>query len=158
MNVRQSSGPPANPGRADIDVHIGKRVRARRLVLGLSQDNLAAALGVTQQQVKNYERGTSKVSASRLYALSNILDVPLEWFFRKLVPREGSGEGPNSPNESGVVPASEAEQEEALPQLPDDGRTDREVLMVFRALRRITSPEDRKTLMSLLKRFRAEDS
>lgn len=158
MHARQPSDPSATSGRTEIDVHIGKRVRARRLVLGLSQDDLAAALGVTQQQVKNYERGTSKVSASRLYALSNILDVSLEWFFKELVPGEGIGESASSPGESGNVPTVKAEQEEAVPQLSEDGRADREALMVLRAFRRITNSEDRKTLMSLLRRLRTDDS
>lgn len=158
MHARQTSDSSPNPGRTKIDVHIGKRVRARRLVLGLSQDDLAAVLGVTQQQVKNYERGTSKVSASRLYALSNALDVPLEWFFGELASEREGGERASAPGESNVAPISEAEQEKAVPQLSEDGRTDREALMVFRALRRITNPEDRKVLMDLIKRFTAEDN
>ena len=90
--------------------------------------------------------------------MSNALDVPLEWFFRELVPEGESGESASSPGEGDVVPASDAEQEAAVVELSEDGRNNREALMVFRALRRITNPEDRKALMNLIRRFKAEDS
>ncbi|MBI2234153.1 MAG: helix-turn-helix transcriptional regulator [Micavibrio aeruginosavorus] len=64
-----------------IDIHVGARIRLRRSVLGLSQDNLAEALGITFQQIQKYERGTNRVSASRLYQLSQLLDVAPNFFF-----------------------------------------------------------------------------
>lgn len=64
-----------------IDIHVGKRIRLRRNMLDYSQDKLAEALGVTFQQVQKYERGANRISASRLYNLSLVLGVPVQFFF-----------------------------------------------------------------------------
>jgi transcriptional regulator with XRE-family HTH domain len=63
------------------DKHVGMRVRTRRLMLGMSQTNVADALGVTFQQLQKYEKGTNRVSASRLQNISQILQVPVTFFF-----------------------------------------------------------------------------
>ena len=73
---RTPSGKP-NP----IDVHVGNRVRLRRTRLGMSQERLGEALGLTFQQVQKYERGANRVGASRLYDLSRVLEVPVSYFF-----------------------------------------------------------------------------
>ena len=67
-----------------IDVHVGKRVRMRRLFLGMNQETLANALGLTFQQVQKYEGGANRVSASRLSAMADILGVPISFFFGDL--------------------------------------------------------------------------
>jgi transcriptional regulator with XRE-family HTH domain len=64
-----------------IDVTVGKRIRLRRVQLGLSQTDLGKKLGVTFQQVQKYENGANRVSASRLYEISTALDVPIIFFF-----------------------------------------------------------------------------
>ena len=64
-----------------IDKHVGKRVRLRRTLLGLSQEQLRDELNITFQQVQKYERGANRVSASRLWDISQILDVPIGYFF-----------------------------------------------------------------------------
>ena len=64
-----------------IDKHVGKRVRLRCTLLGLSQEQLGAELNVTFQQVQKYERGANRISASRLWDISQILDVPIGYFF-----------------------------------------------------------------------------
>ncbi len=64
-----------------IDVHVGLRVRLRRILMGLSQEKLADALGLTFQQVQKYERGVNRIGASRLYSLSKVLDVPISFFY-----------------------------------------------------------------------------
>jgi transcriptional regulator with XRE-family HTH domain len=63
------------------DKYVGSRVRMRRLMLGMSQDKLADALGLTFQQVQKYEKGTNRISASRLQAISQTLDTPVHFFF-----------------------------------------------------------------------------
>lgn len=68
----------------DVDVHVGQRLRMRRTVLGISQEQLAANLGLTFQQVQKYENGSNRVSVSRLFQLGKILDVPISWFFEEL--------------------------------------------------------------------------
>jgi len=64
-----------------VDVMVGKRVRLRRLQLSLSQTELAQKLGLTFQQVQKYEKGTNRISCSRLYEISEVLDVPITFFF-----------------------------------------------------------------------------
>lgn len=70
-----------NNGPDPIDIHVGQRVRARRKMLGLSQTQLGHELGVTFQQVQKYERGTNRIGSSRLFRMSNTLDVPVAYFF-----------------------------------------------------------------------------
>ena len=69
-----------------VDVHVGNRIRARRLFLGMNQESLANALGLTFQQVQKYEGGANRVSASRLSAMAEILGVPISYFFGDLQP------------------------------------------------------------------------
>ncbi len=64
-----------------IDIHVGARVRHRRSLLGMTQEKLGNALGLCFQQVQKYERGVNRISASKLYDLSRILDVPISFFF-----------------------------------------------------------------------------
>jgi transcriptional regulator with XRE-family HTH domain len=64
-----------------IDVHVGKRIRICRLLLGMNQQTLAEALGLTFQQVQKYEHGANRVSASRLSAMAEALSVPISYFF-----------------------------------------------------------------------------
>src|SRR6185437_5430682 len=86
------SRPVGRPGRqkADkpnpIDVQVGSRVRLRRNMLGLSQEKLGEAIGLTFQQVQKYERGANRIGASRLHELSRVLDVPVQFFFDDMDP------------------------------------------------------------------------
>ena len=64
-----------------IDMHVGKRVRLRRTLLGMSQEQLGTELNITFQQVQKYERGANRISASRLWDIGQILDVPISYFF-----------------------------------------------------------------------------
>ena len=64
-----------------IENHVAGRIRLRRGLLGMSQSDLAKALGITFQQVQKYERGSNRVSVGKLYRLADILDVPLTFFF-----------------------------------------------------------------------------
>jgi transcriptional regulator with XRE-family HTH domain len=80
----------------DIDRHVGARVRERRIMLGLTQQQLADLIGVTYQQAHKYERGINRVSAGRLYEVAQVLSVPVSYFFdglqgedtRTISPRE----------------------------------------------------------------------
>ncbi len=67
-----------------IDCHVGTRVRMRRLLLDLSQTDLADAIGVTFQQVQKYEKGTNRISASRLQQMAHVMQVPTAFFFEGL--------------------------------------------------------------------------
>jgi transcriptional regulator with XRE-family HTH domain len=82
-----------------IDKHVGSRVRMRRMMLGMSQEKLGDALGLTFQQVQKYEKGTNRIGASRLQQISHILQVPVSFFFEgapNITGRsEGMGEAPS---------------------------------------------------------------
>lgn len=67
-----------------VDKHVGQRLRIRRSLLGLSQEKLAEKVGVTFQQVQKYERGTNRISSSRLFQFSQILSVPVDYFFGEM--------------------------------------------------------------------------
>ena len=67
-----------------VDVHVGKQVRLRRTLLGMSQEQLGASLNITFQQVQKYERGANRISASRLWDISQILDVQMSYFFDEM--------------------------------------------------------------------------
>ena len=67
-----------------IDIHVGKRVRLRRTLLGMSQEKLGKAINLTFQQVQKYERGTNRIGSSRLYQLSQVLETPVSYFFDEL--------------------------------------------------------------------------
>ncbi len=75
----------------DVDRHVGARVRMRRILLGLSQEKLADALGLTFQQVQKYEKGTNRISASRLQQISGALGVPIEFFYNDGTPTSEVG-------------------------------------------------------------------
>ncbi|MFN3827410.1 MAG: helix-turn-helix domain-containing protein [Micavibrio sp.] len=74
---RPKGGPKA------MDIHVGNRLRMRRSILGWSQEKLADSVGLTFQQVQKYERGANRISASRLYDFSRVLDVPVSYFFEQ---------------------------------------------------------------------------
>src|SRR6201996_538101 len=74
-----------------IDRHVGSRVRMRRIMLAMSQEKLGDALGLTFQQVQKYEKGANRIGASRLQQISNILQVPVSFFF------EGAPQTPGQP-------------------------------------------------------------
>src|SRR6202022_4033823 len=84
---RQKSDKP-NP----TDIHVGARVRLRRTLLGMSQEKLGNAVGLTFQQIQKYERGANRIGASRLYDMASVLDVPVQFFFDEM-PAEPAAEG-----------------------------------------------------------------
>ncbi|WP_428980978.1 helix-turn-helix domain-containing protein [Lichenibacterium dinghuense] len=75
-----------------IDKHVGSRVRMQRVLIGMSQERLGGALGLTFQQVQKYEKGTNRIGASRLQQIAGILNVPPAFFFDKM-PDEHAGSG-----------------------------------------------------------------
>ena len=73
-----------------VDVHVGSRVRLRRMLVGLSQEKLGHSMGLTFQQIQKYEKGVNRIGASRLYKLSQILNVPVGFFYEGMNQMEGS--------------------------------------------------------------------
>jgi transcriptional regulator with XRE-family HTH domain len=86
-------------GPNPIDIHVGSRMRMRRLALGMSQEKLATALGLTFQQVQKYEKGANRMGSSRLQQAADVLGVAVPFFF------EGAGGGLYQPNASAPSPA-----------------------------------------------------
>src|ERR1700761_8162301 len=97
-------------GPDPIDIHVGARLRLRRNLSGMSQEQLGKALGLTFQQIQKYERGTNRMGASRLYQLADTLAIPIQWFFEELqsgAPVRGFSE--NKQAELDGAPRSDAE-------------------------------------------------
>ncbi len=125
-----------------IDIHVGSRVRLRRTLLGMSQEKLGEAIGLTFQQVQKYERGANRIGASRLYDLSRVLDVPVSFFFDDMNPT--------------VTTAAEARLGGMTPETPSptyeaDPLMRRETLELVRAYYRILDPQIRRRLFDLTK-------
>lgn len=78
-------------GPHPVDIHVGQRLRLRRMMLGLSQSRLGESVGLTFQQIQKYERGANRMGASRLYELAGVLDVPVSYFFAEMGPASGKG-------------------------------------------------------------------
>ena len=96
MARHSASKPDRSPSNsrspAAVDVHVGARIRMRRRFLGLNQTALASALGLTFQQVQKYERGSNRVSASKLYDIARTLKVTISFFFEGLPNQIEAGE------------------------------------------------------------------
>jgi transcriptional regulator with XRE-family HTH domain len=128
-----------------IDIHVGKRLRLRRTLLGMSQERLGDLLGLTFQQVQKYERGANRIGSSRLFELGRILDVPVSFFFDDL-PEEMTGlaVGYAGPGLAEAGTGFEHQNE----MLPLDRR---ETLELVRAYYRIPDPAVRRRLFELAK-------
>ncbi len=134
-----------------VDVHVGARIRLRRTIMGMSQERLGDALGLTFQQVQKYERGANRVGASRLFDLSRILDVPISFFYDNM-PESLAGIMPSSPQPQVY---GFAEQQDGFGS--NDALAKRETLELVRAYYRITDPNVRKRMLDLIKSMGPED-
>ncbi len=124
-----------------VDVHVGARVRLRRTLLGFSQAALGEALGLTFQQIQKYERGANRISASRLWSMAEVLDVPVSFFFDDMPATLLQARG-----HPGAVPDGGASES------ADDGvMTKRETLELVRAYYRIANPKVRRQTYDLFK-------
>src|ERR1700723_1350045 len=142
--AEQATGAEREGRPSPIDVHVGSRIRLRRTLLGMSQERLGEALGLTFQQVQKYERGVNRVGASRLFDLSRVLDVPISFFFDDM---------PDSLTTSFGVPAARRATgfTEPSDSFADDTLNRRETLELVRAYYRITDPAVRKRVFDLIK-------
>ena len=129
-----------------VDVHVGARIRLRRTLLGMSQERLGDALGLTFQQVQKYERGVNRVGASRLFDLSRILDVPISFFYDNMPSGQAS-----APLSGSSPVAGFAEGQDAYGGAADELMNKRETLELVRAYYRIADPTVRKRMFELIK-------
>ena len=129
--IRTRGGPEA------VDVHVGSRVRT---MLGMSQEKLGEALGLTFQQVQKYERGANRIGASRLHHISEVLDVPISYFFEDLSPTYSKKRG-----KIGL--------EEAQAEYEHDPMAKRETLELVRSYYKIKDPKIRRRVFELTKQL-----
>ncbi len=122
-----------------VDIHVGGRVRLQRTLLGMSQGKLGETIGLTFQQVQKYERGSNRISASRLYDLSRVLDVPIGFFFDDM-----------SEETAARSPARMRGAPEAIEVQPDP-MAKRETLELVRAYHKIQDSNIRKHLLEMTK-------
>jgi len=132
---------PNKKGRANsIDEYVGAQLRQRRALLGLSQERLAEQIGITFQQVQKYENGANRVSASRLYEISKVLDIPVTFFF------ENYKSGPGTVEAIGF-----SDNEQAGFEGADNVMQRKETLELIRVYYSIENPKLRKDLFKLVK-------
>ncbi|MFP3920482.1 MAG: helix-turn-helix domain-containing protein [Dichotomicrobium sp.] len=121
-----------------IDVHVGSRVRLRRMFIGMSQERLGEQMSLTFQQIQKYEKGTNRIGASRLFQLAEVLNVPVGFFFEGLeAPVQGvrKGEFAEAKSESYVM----------------DFLDSREGVELNRAFVRIKDPKVRKSIVDMVR-------
>jgi transcriptional regulator with XRE-family HTH domain len=118
-----------------VDRHVGNRVRMRRLLLGMSQERLGELLGITFQQVQKYEKGSNRVSASRLHQISRVLGVPVQYFYDELKEEDGP---------SGFAEQGGADAVAGALQSPDG-------VQIARIFSETTDPEKRKLILNAVK-------
>ena len=125
-----------------IDIHVGSRIRLRRNMLGISQEKLGESLGITFQQIQKYEKGTNRVGASRLQAISSILGVPVSFFFD---------------DAPGADPGPARGMEDSSTTYVVDFLSSAEGLQLNRAFVKISDAKVRRKVLDLVKALADED-
>jgi transcriptional regulator with XRE-family HTH domain len=125
-----------------VDRYVGSRVRMRRIMLGMSQEKLGEALGLTFQQIQKYEKGTNRVGASRIQQISEILQVPVSFLF------EGGPSGTTS---------AESFREGTSPAYVSDFLATSEGLALTRAFTRITDAKLRRCIVEMVEQIAARE-
>ena len=128
-----------------IDKHVGSRVRMRRMMLGMSQEKLGDALALTFQQVQKYEKGTNRIGASRLQQISQILQVPVAFFFEG-APHLADGA------------ANDLVESALSPTYVSDFLATSDGLSLTKAFMRIPDPKLRRRIVDLVQQIAGEDT
>ena len=131
-----------------IDIHVGSRVRFRRMLLGMSQEKLGESLGLTFQQVQKYEKGVNRIGASRLFALSHVLQVPVQFFFNEL---PGAYDQQSVPHGGGLA---ERPQDTVLVEFLGT----RDGLELNRAFVRVSDIKVRRSIVDLVRNLDGTDA
>ncbi|KJC47381.1 Cro/Cl family transcriptional regulator [Bradyrhizobium sp. LTSP885] len=126
-----------------VDKYVGSRVRMRRIMLGMSQEKLGEALGLTFQQVQKYEKGTNRVGASRLQQISEILQVPVSFLF------DGGPSG---------IKTADGFSEGSSPAYVSDFLATAEGLALTRAFTRISDGKLRRSIVELVEQIAAREA
>lgn len=125
-----------------IDVHVGSRVRLRRMLVGMSQEKLGEKLSLTFQQVQKYEKGANRIGSSRLYTIASILNVPVQFFFDDM---------PANIDVSALALAEGGLAEDDETPIVMDFVNSSEGLQLNTAFSRIADSETRKRIVELVK-------
>ncbi len=129
-----------------IDIHVGSRVRLRRMLVGMSQEKLGVQMGLTFQQIQKYEKGTNRIGASRLYQISRILGVPVQFFFEE------------APMEMNMAASSDGGfQESKSEAFIMEFLNSREGLELNRAFVKIADSKQRKRVVDLVRSMADEE-
>jgi transcriptional regulator with XRE-family HTH domain len=137
-----------------IDKHVGGRVRMRRLMLDMSQTDLADALGLTFQQVQKYEKGTNRIGASRLQHISQILQAPVPFFFEGVT--EASGVAPMAQGTAEAPAPSCATATRVTDSYVTDFFATSDGLFLMKAFMRIADPKLRRSIVRLVQEITPE--
>lgn len=129
-----------------VDVHVGKRLRLKRTIMGLSQESIGKAIGVTFQQIQKYERGINRMGASRLYDFAKTLNIPVSYFF------EGFDD------ELTIDSAVYGMAEGKAPAFEHEQVSSRETMDIMRAYYKIRNPSVRKRIIELIKAVSEENA
>lgn len=141
-------GRTSTTGPNPVDIHVGKRLRLRRTMLGFSQEKLGEAIGLTFQQVQKYERGANRIGCSRLFDLSRVLDVEVGYFFEDM-PNDVANSSP-ARRQGGW-----SDREQAAFEHDRDPMVKRETLELVRAYFKIEDDAIRKRLFEMTKALAA---
>ena len=131
-------------GPHPIDVHVGSRLKLRRMILGLSQESLGKALGLTFQQIQKYEKGVNRIGASRIFEMSQLLEVPVQFFYDDLA-KSGMG---------GAYAFAEPDPHDEVMNLFNSA----EGVQLCRYFAAIKDPEVKKRVLDLVKSIAENES
>lgn len=130
-----------------IDTHVGSRVRLQRMLRGISQEKLGEKLGLTFQQIQKYEKGVNRIGASRLFELSNVLGVPVQFFYDDAPILEDRGTA-----QPGFAEAPPADS------YVFEFLNTREGLELNRAFAKISDPATRRAIIDLVRALAKDDA
>lgn len=127
-----------------IDIHVGRRMRQRRILVGMSQEKLGESVGLTFQQIQKYERGTNRMGSSRLFRFAQVLGVPVSYFYDDM-----AAATLNAPRQHGFAESKQDELHEDI--LQGNLLHQRETLDLVRAYYNITDAKKRRLIQELIK-------
>ena len=131
-------------GPDPVDIHVGERLRARRMLLGISQEKLADAVGITFQQVQKYERGTNRISCSRLWQFCKVLEAEVPYFFEHLDKKSKT-----------MASLGLADNDQQGFDHEEDPMTRKETLKLVREYYSIPDPKLRRDLLKMIRSMAA---
>lgn len=131
---------PETKGRADsVDKLVSRRLKMRRMILGLSQNDLGKAVDVSIQQVQKYEKATNRISSGKLFAFAKYLKVPISYFYDQ------------NEDSSAAIGAALAEEEASYDAGESASVSEKEIVNLIKAFGEISSPQSRKKIIELVK-------